>query len=151
MYETRDGKYVAIGANETRFYRNAVKLLGLDESQLPDQHDRAGWPEMKRQFAAAFRARTRDEWAALAKGTETCITPVLSMGEAPHHAHLERRNTFVEVDGVVQPAPTPRFSRTPGAIQRPPAEPGQHTDEVLGEWGFSAAELRELHAVGAIR
>ncbi|MNT84323.1 Formyl-CoA:oxalate CoA-transferase [compost metagenome] len=106
---------------------------------------------MREQFAAAFRRRTRDEWAVLAAGAETCITPILSMGEAPHCTHLQARKTFVEVDGVVQPAPAPRFSRTPGSIQRPPARPGQHTDEVLGDWGFSAQELAALHDAGAIR
>lgn len=151
VYETKDGKHVGIGANETRFYRNAVKLLGLDVDKLPGQHERAGWPAMREQFAAAFRRRTRDEWAVLAAGAETCITPILSMGEAPHCTHLQARKTFVEVDGVVQPAPAPRFSRTPGSIQRPPARPGQHTDEVLGDWGFSAQELAALHDAGAIR
>lgn len=149
VYETRDGKYVGIGANESRFYRNAVKLIGLDEARLPDQHDRAGWPAMREQFAAAFRTRTRDEWTALAKDADACITPVLSLAEAPTAPHLQARGTFVEVDGVIQPAPAPRFSRTAGAIQRPPARPGEHTDEALRDWGFSDRELQELHAAGA--
>ncbi len=150
VYETRDGKYVSIGANEERFYRNALQVLGLDESTLPDQHDREGWPVMKEKFAAAFKTRTRDEWAALAADAEACITPVLSLAEAPQHAHIQQRKTFVEVDGVVQPAPAPRFSRTPGAIQCPPPQAGQHTDEVLADWGFSADELEALRAGGAI-
>jgi alpha-methylacyl-CoA racemase len=151
VYETKDGKYVGIGANERRFYRSALEVLGLQEADLPEQHDRSGWPVLRERFAAVFRTRTRDEWVALAAGTQSCIAPVLSLAEAPQHPHLRARATFVEVDGVVQPAPAPRFSRTPGAIQRPPARPGEHTDEVLRDWGFSAAQLEALHAAGAVR
>jgi alpha-methylacyl-CoA racemase len=151
VYETKDGKYVGIGANERRFYRSALELLGLQEADLPEQHDRSGWPVLRERFAAVFRTRTREEWVALAAGTQSCIAPVLSLAEAPQHPHLRARATFVEVDGVVQPAPAARFSRTPGAIQRPPARPGEHTDEVLRDWGFSAAQLEALHAAGAVR
>jgi alpha-methylacyl-CoA racemase len=151
VYETKDGKYVGIGANERRFYRSALEVLGLQEADLPEQHDRSGWPVLRERFAAVFRTRTREEWVALAAGTQSCIAPVLSLAEAPQHPHLRARATFVEVDGVVQPAPAPRFSRTPGAIQRPPARPGEHTDEVLRDWGFSAAQLEALHAAGAVR
>ncbi|MES2484117.1 MAG: CaiB/BaiF CoA-transferase family protein [Pseudomonadota bacterium] len=151
VYETRDGKYVSMAANEVRFYRAALEVLGLSGAALTDQHDRSGWPAMQATFAAVFRTRTRDEWAALAAGTESCITPVLSMGEAPQHPHLVERGTFVEVDGVVQPAPAPRFSRTPAAIQGAPARPGQHTREVLRDWGFADAEVDGLLAAGAAR
>lgn len=150
VYQTRDGRYVSIGANEARFYRNALALLGLDGEDLPGQHDRAAWPALRERFAAIFRTRSRDEWAALAAGTETCIAPVLSLDEAPRDPHLRARGTYATVDGIVQPAPAPRFSRTPGAIQGPPALPGQHTDEVLGDWGFTPAELAALRAAGAI-
>jgi alpha-methylacyl-CoA racemase len=150
VYETRDGKYVSIAANEERFYRSALQVLGLQHEALPAQHDRNGWPGLRERFAAAFKTRTRDEWVALADGTESCIAPVLSLAEAPRHPHLRARGTFVEVDGVVQPAPAPRFSRTPGGIQGPPAEPGQHTDDVLRDWGLAAHEIETLHAAGAI-
>ncbi|MDR5652144.1 CaiB/BaiF CoA transferase family protein [Ruixingdingia sedimenti] len=150
VYECADGRYVSIGANETRFYNNAVRLLGLEGAGLPDQHDRAGWPMMKDRFAAAFRSRTRDEWVALAAGRETCIAPILSMSEAPHHPHLRARGTFVEVEGIVQPAPAPRFSRTEAAIQRPPAAPGEHTDEVLADWGFTSEDIGALRGAGAV-
>lgn len=150
VYECADGKYVAIGANEARFFRNALALLRLDADHLPGQHDRSGWPEMKKKFAEAFRSRTRDEWAELARGTETCITPVLSLEEAPKAGHVAARGTFVEVDGVIQPGPAPRFSRTPGAIQAPPALPGQHTDEILARCGFSEAEIGALRAAGVV-
>lgn len=150
VYETSDGKYVSIGANETRFFNNAVKLLGLEGANLPDQHDKAGWPLMKEKFAAAFKTKTRDEWAALATGKDTCITPVLSMTEAPDSPHLQARGTFVSVDGIVQPAPAPRFSRTEGEIQRPPAQVGQHTDEALADWGFSREDIAKLRAASAV-
>ncbi|WP_322062693.1 CaiB/BaiF CoA-transferase family protein [Paraburkholderia sp. J63] len=144
VYETRDGRWLSVGSNEARFWRNTLELLGLEEADMPDQHDASRWPEVHERFAAIFRTRTRDEWCALAEGREVCFAPVLSMTEAPAHPHLRARGTFVERDGVVQPAPAPRFSRTPGAIQRSPAQPGEHTEEVLRDWGFSAEELGAL-------
>ncbi|MFG2658540.1 CaiB/BaiF CoA transferase family protein [Streptomyces sp. NPDC048425] len=150
VYETKDGRWLSVGSTEARFWRNTLRVLGLREDDMPDQHDRSRWPEMREKLAAVFGTRTRDEWCALAEGREVCIAPVLSLAEAPHHPHLRDRGTFVEVEGVVQPAPAPRFSRTPGAIQSPPAEPGQHTDEVLGDWGFTPDELAALRMAGAI-
>lgn len=150
VYETSDGKHIGIGANETRFYRNVLTLLGLDEAELPDQHDKTGWPVIQARFAAAFMTRTRDEWVALAEGKQVCIAPILSLAEAPHDPHLKARGTFTQIDGVVQPAPAPRFSRTPGAIQCPPAQPGEHTDAVLADWGLSAQAISALRATGAI-
>ncbi|AOI99899.1 CaiB/BaiF CoA transferase family protein [Burkholderia sp. LA-2-3-30-S1-D2] len=150
VYETKDGRWVSVGSNEARFWRNTLALLGLSEGDMPDQHDRSRWPEIHAKFAAIFRTRTRDEWCALAEGREVCIAPVMSLAEAPTHPHLRARQTFVERDGVVQPAPAPRFSRTPGAIQSPPARPGEHTDAVLADWGFTSAELATLRATGAI-
>lgn len=150
VYETSDGKYVSIGANETRFFRNAVKLLGLEEADLPDQHDKSGWPLMRERFAAVFRTRSRDEWVALAEGKEVCIAPILSLGEAPQDPHLKARKTFIELDGIWQPAPAPRFSRTQAVVQRPPARPGEHTEEVLRDWGLAEAEVAVLRAAGAI-
>ncbi len=150
VYETLDGKYIALGSNEARFYNNTLALLGLDASTLPAQEDRTQWPAMRERFAAIFKTRTRDEWCAHFEGQEVCFAPVLSMAEAPAHPHLAARGTFVEFDGVLQPAPAPRFSRTPGAIQRGAPRPGQHSDEALADWGFSAAERATLRAAGAI-
>jgi alpha-methylacyl-CoA racemase len=150
VYETRDGRYVALLSLEPKFYAELLRRLELDPSQLPDQDDRTQWPAMKERLGAIFRTRTRDEWCQLLEGTDACFAPVLSLGEAPHHPHNVARGTFVEVDGVVQPAPAPRFSRTPGAIQRPPARPGEHTDEGLRDWGFTPAEVAELRAAGAV-
>jgi alpha-methylacyl-CoA racemase len=144
VYETKDGRWLSVGSNEARFWRNTLEVLGLDLADMPDQHDTSRWPEVHERFAAIFRTRTREEWCALAEGREVCFAPVLSMAEAPAHPHLRARGTFIERDGVVQPAPAPRFSRTPGAIQRPPARPGEHTEEALRDWGFSVAELNAL-------
>jgi len=150
VYQTRDSKWVAVGATEHTFYLNTLKVLGLEPETFGDQHDRAGWPAMKEAFARVFRTRTRDEWVAAFAGTETCFSPVLSLAEAPLHPHQVARGNFVEVAGVVQPAPAPRFSRSKGAIQRPPPEVGEHSDEVLHEWGFASDEIASLREAGAI-
>jgi alpha-methylacyl-CoA racemase len=150
VYETKDGKWIAVGATEHSFYLNTLKVLGLNPADFADQHDRAGWPALKEAFRRAFRARTRDEWVAAFDGTETCFSPVLSLAEAPAHPHQRARGNFIEVDGVLQPAPAPRFSRSRGAVQGPPPQVGEHTEQVLGEWGFSAEEMRRLRQVGGI-
>jgi alpha-methylacyl-CoA racemase len=150
VYETRDGKYIAVGSIEPKFYAELVRLTGLEHEELPRQNDRVAWPDLKERVAAIFHTKTREEWCRLMEGSEVCFAPVLSMHEAPNHPHNRMRGTFVEVEGVVQPAPAPRFSRTPSSIQRPPAKPGEHTEEALQEWGFSAAEVEQLHGCGAI-
>ncbi len=149
-YETSDGKYVSIGSIEPQFYAELLRLTGMDGEDLPSQHDRSQWPALKERFAAIFRTKTRDEWCELMEGTDVCFAPVLAMSEAPNHPHIAERGTFTEVAGVIQPAPSPRFSRTPGTIERPPPHAGQHTDEVLAEWGLSAERIAALHDGGAI-
>jgi alpha-methylacyl-CoA racemase len=149
-YETADGKYVSIGAIEPQFYAILLDKLGLAGEDLPKQMDRSAWPKLKERFTALFKTKTRDEWCRIMEGTDICFAPVLSLAEAPEHPHVKARNTFVEVDGVRQPGPAPRFSRTPAAIERPPAHPGEHTDEALADWGFAAGELAELRRSGAI-
>ncbi len=148
-YETSDGKYVAVGSIEAKFYRELMRLSGLEGEKLPAQNDASSWPTMKQRLAAIFRTRTRDEWCKIMEGSEVCFAPVLSMSEAAAHPHNRRRGTLVEVYGVTQPAPAPRFSRTPGAIQRPPSAPGADTESALREWGFSAEEIERLVAAGA--
>jgi len=150
VYETSDGKYVSIGSIEPKFYAELLQLSGLEHEELPRQNDKNAWPSLKERVAAVFRSKTRDEWCRIMEGSDVCFAPVLSMQEAPQHPHNRQRGTFVEVDGVVQPAPAPRFSRTPSAIQRPPAQPGEHTEEALKDWGFSAAEVERLRGCGAI-
>jgi len=149
-YETRDGKYVAIGSIEPQFYEQLLALTGLSDEELPKQMDRSGWQPMKKRLAEIFRSRTRDEWCRIMEGTDVCFAPVLSLAEAPEHPHNRARGTFVEVEGVRQPGPAPRFSRTPGEIERPPAHAGEHTDEALAAWGFAADELARLREAGAI-
>jgi alpha-methylacyl-CoA racemase len=136
VYECRDGAYVSIGSIEPQFYAELLRLTGLAAGELPDQNDQARWPELKERLRAVFRTRSRDQWCEIMEGTDVCFAPVLTMDEAPRHPHLAGRETFVEIAGVVQPAPAPRFSRTPGAIRRPPAHPGQHSAEIRRELGL---------------
>ena len=150
VYETSDGKHVAIGSIEAKFYAELLRLSGLQGQELPSQNDRSAWPKLKERIAAIFRTKTRDEWCRLMEGSEVCFAPVLSMEEAPNHPHNRHRGTFVEHEGVLQPGPAPRFERTPSSIQRSPASPGQHTEEALSDWGFSASELEKLRGSGAI-
>jgi alpha-methylacyl-CoA racemase len=150
VYETADGKYVSIGSIEPQFYAELLRLTGLEGEDLPWQHDKSHWPELKERFAALFRTKTRDEWSAIMEGTDVCFAPVLSVPEALEHPHNVERGTFVEVAGIPQPAPAPRFSRTPGAISGPPAHAGQHTDEVLAAAGFDAEAVAKLKASGAV-
>jgi alpha-methylacyl-CoA racemase len=151
VYECADGKYVAIGAVEPEFYAELRRTLGLDEPEWDEQRDRSRWPDRKAELAALFRTQTREEWCKVFDDVDACFAPVLSLDEAPHHPHNVARRTFLERDGVVQPAPAPRFSRTPGELDRPPAHPGAHTDEVLSERGFRPDELARLHSDGVIR
>jgi alpha-methylacyl-CoA racemase len=150
VYETADGRYVSIGSIEPQFYAELLRLTGLEGEELPWQHDRAQWPAMKERLAAIFRAKTRDEWCALMEGTDVCFAPVLAIPEAVEHPHNVARGTFVEVAGIRQPGPAPRFSRTPGEVARPPSHAGQHTDEILTEAGFDADRLAKLREAGAI-
>jgi len=148
-YETADGKYVSIGALEPKFFAEMAERIGLDARFIKGQHDRKLWPEMRDQMTRLLRAKTRDDWCKLLEGSDACFAPVLSIAEAPQHPHARSRQAFIEVDGVVQPGPAPRFDRsTPGPVRAAPAT-GAHTDEVLAEAGFSADEIAALHAAGA--
>jgi alpha-methylacyl-CoA racemase len=133
-YETSDGHHVAFGAQEPAFHAELVRLLGLDADAFGDQWDRASWAARKAQVAAVVRQRTRQEWCDLLEGSDACFAPVLSFEEAPAHPHNRARGTFVEAWGVVQPAPAPRFERTPAAAPSRPPWPGEHTVEVLEDW-----------------
>jgi alpha-methylacyl-CoA racemase len=150
VYETSDGKYVAIGSIEAKFYDELLRLTGLKGQELPPQNDRSAWQALKERLAAIFRTKTREEWCRIMEGSEVCFAPVLSMREAPNHPHNRHRGTFVEHDGVLQPGPAPRFARTPSAIQRGPSSPGEHTEEALRDWGIGASELEKLRGCGAI-
>ena len=151
VYECADGKYVSIGSIEAKFYAELLEKLGLTPDDLPGRNDREQWPANRAKVAEVFRTKTRDEWCGIMEGSDICFAPVLSMEEAPRHPHNVARGTFVEIEGVVQPGPAPRFSRTPGEVQRPPAGRGEHTHEALRDWGFSDRDLADLAKVGAIR
>ncbi len=150
-YETRDGKYVSIGSIETKFYAMLLEKLGLDPDSLPPQMERESWPAMKEKFKEIFLTKTRDEWCALMENTDICFAPVLSLAEAPDYAHNKERGSFVDVEGVMHPAPAPRFSATPSSIKSPTPPTGVHTDEVLADWGISADKVAALKASGAIK
>ncbi|GAA0973823.1 CaiB/BaiF CoA-transferase family protein [Acrocarpospora macrocephala] len=146
VYETADGRWLSVAAVEPRFYAALLKLFELDAADLPDRDDPATWPVLKETFAATVRSRTRAEWCTLAVGLDACVAPVLGPEEVEADEHLSARGTFVRADGVLQPAPAPRFSRTPARLTRPPARPGEHTAEALADWGFSAADVADLQA-----
>ena len=151
VYETLDGKFMAVGCTEASFYQLLLKALGLADAGLPPQHDKSGWPKIKQALAETFRAKTRDEWCAVfAEFPDACVSPVLSMTEAPSHPHQIARGNFIESAGVIQPAPAPRFSRTPAAVQGPPPKVGEHTDEILNDWGFANSERAALRSCGAV-
>ena len=151
-YETADGKYISVGALEPQFYAELITRVGFaDDVDLARQMDGSTFPEMREKFTVLFKTKTRDEWCEVLEHTDACFAPVLTMAEAVDHPHIKARNTVVHEYGLDQPAPAPRFSRTPGTIQGPPAWPGQHTDEVLTDWGFASADVAKLRETGAIK
>jgi len=153
VYETSDGKYVSIGSIEPQFYAELIEKLELTGEELPPQMDRSQWPAMKQRFRELFKQKTRDEWCEIMEGTDICFAPVLTMSEAREHPHIKARNTFVPVEGhpgARQAAPAPRFSRTECEIQGPPPHPGQHTEAILAEYGFTPEEITDLKNTKAI-
>ncbi len=152
VYETADGRYITLGAGEPQFYAELLKGLDLtDDELLQRRDDPATWTAARARLAEVFKTKTRDEWCTLLEGGDVCFAPVLTFGEAPEHPHNVARQTFVEVEGVVQPAAAPRFSRTPPAPPGPPAGAGQHTEEVLLDWGFSRQDVDALLGAGVVR
>jgi alpha-methylacyl-CoA racemase len=150
VYATGDGKFVSVGSLEPQFYALLLEKTGLATDRVPPQHDRTTWPEMKKRLAEIFRTKTRDEWCAIMEGTDVCFAPVLSIAEAPRHPHAKARAAYVDVEGVTQPAPAPRFSRTPPTATSSAPTRGAHTDGVLEEYGFAPAEIKELRAAGVV-
>jgi alpha-methylacyl-CoA racemase len=143
-YRCADGKWISIGSIEPQFYALLLEKTGISDPQFARQMDRAAWPELREKLAAAIAGKTQAEWSEIMGGTDVCFAPVLDLDEAPKHPHNAARQTFVEVAGVVQPAPAPRFSATPGKIQGPPPAVGAHDREALLDWGFSAGEVDAL-------
>jgi alpha-methylacyl-CoA racemase len=138
VYETADGRHMAVGALEPRFYAELLAKLGLDEDP-GKQHDRAGWPALRERLAAAFVDKSQADWSAIFADSDACVAPVVSLHEAAHHPHIKARGSIVEQNGLLQPAPAPRFSGTPTALGTPPPVPGQHTLDVLRDWGVDDA------------
>jgi alpha-methylacyl-CoA racemase len=145
-YRTGDEQYVIVCAIERRFFKVLIELLGIDDIDLNEQHDKRKWPQQIERFETIFAGKTRDEWCALLEGTDACFAPVLTLTEAPNHAHNKARSTFVDVDGVMQPAPAPRFSRTASEISQAPTGARSDIRTVLIDWGLSELEINDLAA-----
>jgi alpha-methylacyl-CoA racemase len=150
VYETADGEHIAIGAIEGRFYALLVDRLGLDPTTLPSRNNSARWPELRAKLRDVFKQKSRDEWCKILEGSDVCFAPVLSLAEAPMHAHNRARGTFVEREGIVQPAPAPRFSRTPGEIKRGAPRLGEGGAAALTDWGLDAATIARFRTLGVL-
>ncbi len=149
-YETSDRQWVAVGAVEPHFYAELLRRIGADEIDVADQYDKATWPATKQRLAEIFATRTRAQWCAELEMTDACFAPVLTPVEAPMHPHAVARNAFLEINGVPQPAPAPRFSRTAAGVSGPPTHVGDDTDAALADWGFSPDDVAKLRDAGAI-
>lgn len=149
-YRTMDDKFVSIASIEAKFYALLLDAIGLDAKDLPPQMDRSTWPDMAKRFEAIFAQKTRDEWCAIMEGTDICFAPVLNFEEAAQYSHNRARGSFVELDGIAQPGPAPKFSRTPSSVQFPPQDVGAGTRDGLASWGFTDAEIKALLAEKAV-
>ena len=150
VYETADSKHVSVAVIERRFYEELLEKIGLKGEVLPGQNDHRNWHKLRARLSEVFATRTRDEWCALLEGSDACFAPVLDPMEAVKHPHNAARGTYTEVDGVVQPQPSPRFGRTPSSLRNPPPPPGSDTRQVLADWGFGAGEIEGLKKIGVI-
>ena len=150
VYECADGEYISLGSIEPQFYALLIEKAALDPEEFADQHNREKWPELKAKLEEVFKSKTREEWCAIMEGTDVCFAPVLNFMEAPGHPANAAREVYIEVDGVVQPAPAPRFSRTPSHVRHGPHEVGADTDEVLADMGFESQEIARLREEGSV-
>jgi len=152
VYRCSDGEYISIGSIEPQFYAELLRLTGLDtDAEFAKQGDRDNWSHLKERLTDLFATKTRADWCALMEHTDVCFAPVLTMSEAAVHPHNTERGTFIDFNGVMQPAPAPRFSRTQAMVTLPPATPGEHTREILADWGFDALAINDLFESGAVR
>ncbi|MCH8174521.1 MAG: CoA transferase [Proteobacteria bacterium] len=149
-YECSDGKYISIGSIEPQFYALLLEKCEITDDAFLAQQDQSGWPELRTKLEILFKTKTRDDWCAIMEGTDVCFAPVLNLKEASHHPHNEARATYVDFEGVTQPAPAPRFSRTQGEIQSSAALAGEHSEQVLRDWGFDETEINNLKTAAAI-
>ncbi|MDB2483189.1 CoA transferase [Gammaproteobacteria bacterium] len=149
-YACADGKFISIGSIEPQFYALLLELCEIDDPEFAKQNDKQHWASLRGKLEALFITQPRDHWCALLEGTDVCFAPVLDLQEAPTHPHNVARQSFVEIDGVTQPAPAPRFSRTPSSVQAPAAIAGEHSEAILNDWGFNSSEISALNQGGAI-
>ena len=149
-YACADGKFISIGSIEPQFYALLLELCEIDDPEFAKQNDKQHWASLRGKLEALFITQPRDHWCALLEGTDVCFAPVLDLQEAPTHPHNVARQSFVEIDGVTQPAPAPRFSRTPSSVQAPAAIAGEHSEAILNDWGFNSSEISALKQGGAI-
>ena len=149
-YECSDGKYISIGSIEPQFYALLLEKCEITDEQFDEQQDQSGWSALREKLVTLFGTKSRDEWCTIMEGTDVCFAPVLNLVEAPDHPHNQSRSTFVNFEGVTQPAPAPRFSRTQGEIQSPAAMVGEHSEQILADWGHSEADIAQLKAADAI-
>ena len=149
-YQCSDGRWISIGSIEPQFYALLLEKTGITDPAFQHQMNRAQWPALKAKLAEVIKTKTRAEWCEIMDATDVCFAPVLDLTETAGHAHNAARKTFVEIEGVTQPAPAPRFSVTPGAIQAPPPVVGAHNEEAFADWGFAAADIEALKTAGAL-
>ena len=150
-YATSDGRFIAVGAIEPHFYSNLLQVMGIGgDINLPDQNDRAAWPEMRERFAKIFATRTRDDWVAAAAGHDACLAPVLTIDEAPEHPQMQIRDVYTVFDGLRHPSPAPRFSRTSSDLRRPAPAPGSDSRQALADWSISPERIVALETAGAM-
>jgi len=149
-YQCSDGKWISIGSIEPQFYALLLEKTGITDPAFQQQMNKAEWPALKAKLADVIKTKSRDQWCEIMGATDVCFAPVLDLTETASHPHNAARQTFVEIEGVTQPAPAPRFSATPGAIQAPPPAIGAHNDEAFADWGFAAADIENLKTVGAL-
>ncbi|MDA1369784.1 MAG: CaiB/BaiF CoA-transferase family protein [Proteobacteria bacterium] len=149
-YECSDGRHISIGSLEPQFYALLLEKCAIHDESFKEQLDQNAWPAKRVILESLFKTKTQQQWCDIMEGTDVCFAPVLNLVEAPDHPHNKARNTFVEVENVTQPAPAPRFSRTQGAIQSAAALAGEHTEEILANWGFTEAEIAELNQNNAV-
>jgi alpha-methylacyl-CoA racemase len=149
-YETKDGKYISIASIESQFYAELIERCQIKDPDWKEQWNKANWSKLKEKATVLFKTKTREEWCKILEGSDVCFGPVLTMTEALAYPHNTKRNAFVEVSGVAQPAPAPRFLRTPGKVQGPPPANGEHNESALADWGIAKAEIAKLKAAGAI-
>ncbi len=150
VFETSDGRYVSVGAIEPKFYKQLLERTGLADEELPEQHDREAWPGLRERLAGVFKTRTRDEWCEVMAGAEVCFAPVLALDEVQDDPQNAARHTFLKLEGVVQPGPAPKFSRTTSEVQGPPSRRGEHTEAALADWGIPAGEIASLLEAGVL-